>query len=515
MAKRIGALKIMLLFATIFLATISDGLAQYNGAEVKVDLAKTFQTIDNFGASDAWSCQFIGNWPDKKRNQIADLLFSLKTKKDGSPIGIGLSLWRFNLGAGSEEQGENSGIKDAWRRGASFLKPDGSYDWKAASGQLWFLKVARKRGVESFLAFSNSAPVQFTRNGKAFSNDGKVNIDAARYQDFGNYLADVIKGVAKNIHVKFDYISPVNEPEWDWKDGGQEGCPYTNTEIAGLVKAINQSFVKAGLNTKILVGEAGKIDYLFKAGDKPGKGHKIEDFFYPGSGNYIGDLPAVSKAISAHSYFTTSPAAAAIALREELRDSVKAVNGLTYWQSEYCILGDNNGEIDGNKRDLSMAAALYMATVIHRDLTVADAAAWQWWTAVSPYNYKDGLVYIDKNRKDGDIYPSKMLWVLGNYSRFIRPGAVRVKTAVSSVDSTAGKQSLLACAFKKGKDFTAILINRSLKKMKVRLNFESQNVEIKNIYITSSSDALRRVKVSGNEQNLPAASVVTITGRIQ
>ena len=36
-----------------------------------------FQTIHGFGASDAWSTQFVGkNWPLNKREAIADLLFS-------------------------------------------------------------------------------------------------------------------------------------------------------------------------------------------------------------------------------------------------------------------------------------------------------------------------------------------------------------------------------------------------------------------------------------------------------
>src|SRR5689334_6581885 len=85
---------------------------QENVATIAIDLSKTHQTINNFGASDAWSCQFVGNWPEEKKNKIADLLFSMDTLKDGSPKGIALSTWRFNIGAGSAEQGMKSGIKD-------------------------------------------------------------------------------------------------------------------------------------------------------------------------------------------------------------------------------------------------------------------------------------------------------------------------------------------------------------------------------------------------------------------
>src|SRR5690606_15430333 len=90
---------------------------------IKLDPAQTYQTIDNFGASDAWSAQFVGNWPEVKKSAIADLLFSTEAKDNGNPKGIGLSLWRFNLGAGSAQQGDQSGIRDEWRRAESFLEP--------------------------------------------------------------------------------------------------------------------------------------------------------------------------------------------------------------------------------------------------------------------------------------------------------------------------------------------------------------------------------------------------------
>ena len=59
-----------------------------------LDTAKRFQVIDNFGANDAWSIQKIGaEWSETNKNKLAELLFSTNA-------GIGLSGWRFNLGAG-------------------------------------------------------------------------------------------------------------------------------------------------------------------------------------------------------------------------------------------------------------------------------------------------------------------------------------------------------------------------------------------------------------------------------
>ena len=60
-----------------------------------------YQTIDGFGASDAWSMRFVGTMPHAVQSEVADLLFSSETGRDGNPKGIGLSIWRFNIGAGS------------------------------------------------------------------------------------------------------------------------------------------------------------------------------------------------------------------------------------------------------------------------------------------------------------------------------------------------------------------------------------------------------------------------------
>ena len=50
----------------------------------------------------------------KNKTKVADWLFSTENHENGQPKGIGLSLWRFNVGAGSAEQGEASQIASPW-----------------------------------------------------------------------------------------------------------------------------------------------------------------------------------------------------------------------------------------------------------------------------------------------------------------------------------------------------------------------------------------------------------------
>lgn len=496
----------------------SDGVknstpVQSQGITLTINDAETYQTMEHFGASDAWSCQFTGNWPDAKRNAIADLLFSKEKDASGNPLGIGLSIWRFNVGAGSAEQGTASGIGDEWRRAESFRNADGTYNWDKQQGQVWFAHAAKARGVEKLLIFPNSPPVSLTRNGKAFASQGTItsNLASENYGSYTDYLVAVAQGLqAKGLTP--NYISPMNEPQWDWNDGGQEGTPFYNNEVAGITALLNQKIENSGISATISLSEAAQINYLYEVGNKPGRADQIKDFFTPGSANYVGNLSKVEPKIAGHSYFTTSPFNTMVSQRQQLASAVSQVSGLRYWMSEYCILGDNAGEIDGNRRDLGISPALYLARVIHTDVAVANATAWHWWLAISPYDYKDGLIYIDKQKTDGNYYKSKMLWALGNYSRFIRPGYQRVNISNSQGDSV--NQNFLYSAYKDPAtgNLVTVIVNSGAQPVTVNLKKGTANLTGTKAYITSADKELQLQSLTDGEPvTIPARSIITLT----
>ncbi len=477
-----------------------------------INPTQTFQRIDHFGASDAWSCQFVGRWPDAKRNAIADLLFSRDTLTDGQPIGIGLSMWRFNIGAGTAEQGDNSGIRDEWRRAESFLNPDSTYDWNKQAGQLWFLQAAKQRGVANFLAFTNSPPVQYTINGKGFATNKVPNLAPDRYDQFARFLTDVATGIGTKTGATVNYISPVNEPQWDWSDGGQEGTPFYNSQIAGITRSLSKQLQASRLPAKISIAEAGQLDFLVGDNKKPGQGQQIQAFFDKASPDYVGDLPTLVRAVSAHSYFTTSPYAKAAETRQRVRKALDGIGDLGYWMSEYCILGDNDGEINGSGKGLDIGPAVYVASVIHNDLVNASASAWHWWLAISPYDYKDGLIYIDKNKTDGAYQPSKMLWALGNYSRFIRPGAVRV--GVTLPQTTV---NLLVSAYQNtDRKLVTVIINTGNDAQVITPTLASGQLTNLAMYTTSATTNLARSVIPKpvGTLTIPARSIVTLVGTL-
>ncbi|MGX5853863.1 glycoside hydrolase family 30 protein [Dyadobacter jiangsuensis] len=513
---------------TLFLGLLMAASVSCNGGEpvietvgpadgptvtIRIDPSKKYQTIRNFGGSDAWACQFAGNWPLAKKNGIADLLFSTDTLADGHLKGIGLSLWRFNAGGGTTEQGEASGIRDEWRRAESFFAADGGYDWNKQVGQMWFLNAAKERGVKEFLLFPNTPPVQFTTNGKGYATNGQPNLASQQFDKFAGYLADVIDGIRKKTGITFQYVSPANEPQWDWSDGGQEGTPYFNNQVAAITRSLSAALLRKNLPTQINIAEAGQIEYLYSEHNRPGRASQITAFFDKNSADYIGNLPNVVPAISAHSYFTTSPYKTAVQKRKQLANTVATVPGLEYWQTEYCILGDNEGEIKGEGRDLSITSGLYIARVIHNDLVNANATAWHWWLSVSPYDYKDGLVYIDKNKTDGQYQSSKMLWALGNFSRFVRPGATRVEAS-----SSQGTDALLVSSYlNTNNELVTVIVNSGNEEKEVQLALGSgQQAGAAKAYETSALSDLAPMKLngSGGKFLIKGRSIVTVVNKM-
>lgn len=483
-----------------------------NESIIRIDLADRHQIVHNFGASDAWVCQYIGLWPDEKKNQVADWLFSQDVDSSGKPNGIGLSLWRFNIGAGSAAQ---NNISDEWRSTEGFLRDDRTYDWSKQAGQQWFLQAAAQRGVEEVVAFTNSPPVQLTKNNKAFSDNGtEANIDRKNYSAFAGFLTDVLDHFQKQGHA-ITYISPFNEPQWDWTGNGQEGSPYTNQEIADITYKLDSAITTRGLSVKIQLAEAGKANYLYELADKSTRGNQIDEFFKQSSSRYLGDLPNVDRVISAHSYFTTMPLETLTGVRQNVRNKISTASvPLEFWQSEYCILGDQE-EVKGAGKDTGMEPALYVARLIHHDLTVANASAWHWWLSVSVYDYKDGLIYADKNKVDGAVEDTKLLWTLGNYSRFIRPGAVRVGVTAENV-SVENPKGLMVSSYvdDANKKLVTVLINYGHGEATLRLEIKGGTVGSFKPYLTGAGEdeALKPLPEIEGDQSvvIPKRSVITL-----
>jgi len=299
--------------------------------EITIDPSETYQEIESFTASDVWSGNFVGKyWDESRKGQVAEWLFSQQYDPSGNPAGIGLSMWRVNLGAGTLEQ-DGADIMPVQRRAESFLSGDGqSYDWEKCAGQQYFMRKAAEYGCNNFLLFSNSPLVQYTKNGKGWSNSGKeASIKPDCYDKYASYLANVSKNFTEKKNWHIAYISPVNEPQVKWTSPRQEGSPWKSSEMKKLFLELDKALSNNHLHeVKILVGETGGLNYLYKTsaslterfseGDAPDK--QIKAFFDPKSPNYIGDLKHIPALIAGHSYLSDKTNAVVKETREEVKN---------------------------------------------------------------------------------------------------------------------------------------------------------------------------------------------------
>ena len=496
-------------------------------ATVRIDTSRCYQTIRDFGASDCWTTEFIGDYySEREKTKAAKWLFSQQMDASGNPEGIGLSCWRVNVGAGSATQGSDSNIEEETHRTECFLNQDGTYDWTRQDGQQWFMRQAKEYGVEHFLLFSNSPPIYFTKNGKANANNQNIscNLKTTCYDDFAEFLATVAKHFADEGY-NVTYIDPVNEPQYDWKSG-QEGSPWQNSDIAKLAKQLDKSIASRGLDTKILIPEAGSLTCLY-AGTSPRGNKQIEAFWKRGTSTYIGNLTSLAPVAAGHSYWTVGSDELLREVREKARDEA-AKYGIEVMQTEWSMLDDPPSTSVGFPASYSeaskMSIALYMGKLIQCDLTIGNMVGWSYWTAFSQekWGQKNRFHLIRVNTKGdtgeesngdlkqgGTLTADKNLWVLGNFSRFIRPGYKRIDIkGADEMDALLGSAWLSP----NESEVVAVFVNLSHARRKVDLSMVSGEAREVRAYVTDRSRNLRldTSLQDLNNMELPARSVVTV-----
>ena len=491
----------------------------------------TYQTIEDFGASDCWTADFVGkHFSEAEKEKSARWLFSRELDSKGNPEGIGLSMWRVNLGAGSAEQGNGSGIEDVTRRGYCYLDAKGTYDWTKSAGQQYFMQQAKKYGVDHYLLFSNSAPVQFTKNGKAFANAGEkgCNLNDNHYGDFATFLTTTTKHFIDEGY-NITLISPVNEPQYDWTNG-QEGSPWPNECISRLARELDASISKQGIASKILLPEACQWKALYMDATEKRANNQIEAFFNPANTNtYIGDLKSVQRAVAGHSYWTFGTNDDLQNIRKAVADKA-AKYDLDVYQTEWSMLDKEPSTSAGFPASYDAASymdiALYMGKLIHCDLTFGNMAAWSYWTtfAQEKWSQKNRFYLLRLNAKGdtgnesygdiangGTVTDNANLWVLGNYSRFIRPGYRRIGHTTNQSESL---NKLMGSAYMSpdGKRIVVVYVNMGAA-TGVNLNVEGQTAAKQiSLYRTSATENLKHIAEKytlGERIMIPQKSVST------
>jgi O-glycosyl hydrolase len=483
-----------------------------------IDLKSNQQMIHHFGASDAWGTEGIGKrWPEEKKETMARWLFSQENDSLGNPMGIGLSMWRFQIGNGSAEQ-VNSGYSAAneYKEMECFLNPDGTYNWSKQQGSRWFLAKAKEYGIKNFSSWINSPPYFMTKNGYVFRTSGQAleyNLKDDLYDDYAAFLTTVSKRLEDEGY-PMTTISPVNEPQYQWNytigSAAQDGSYAKNQEVARVVREMDAKFSEQGVQTKIMIPEAGSALYMFEPRFDPLTSNQLVNFWTSAGTSYIGNLPNVSNHVAGHSYLRDTDINQLISDRQRLKMKMTETDpSLDYWQTEYSILG--TGYLQGRQADElePMDYGLWLASRIHLDLTEAKATAWSFWTALNLRNpagdsdNRFGLITYQPNatRNDGTFESTKLLWTLGNFSRFVRPGMKAVNlTRNDNLATAASLQKQFMSAYVDEEDDKAVVVV-------VNNEDRNQNVDLRLSRLPSGKNIIRFTPyITNRDQNLTKAA---------
>ena len=155
--------------------------------------------------------------------------------------------------------------------------------------------------------------------------------------------------------------------------------------------------------------------------------------------------------------------------------------------------------------DPGMGSALRVFKLIHQCMTLANMNAWHFWW-VYPSTTDNGALWDKATNK-----ASKRLWVMGNYSRFVRPGYIRI--AATGTQASGVSMS----AYSSEKDGKLVIVAANTNTSAVSQDFKVTGASPTGVtpWITDASRSLipgAKGAVTGNAFNvsLPAKSVTTL-----
>lgn len=395
-------------------------LSPENNVKIKVNPFCEQQEFDGFGTSAAWWSQMVSDERDRK--ELAKELYS----KDG----LGLSIYRYNVGGGVNP--EHDRVGDPSRRTESFYyfnEETGKYEYdfsRDANAQAMLFEALGQENstVDTVILFANSPHYSMTISGEASGNyeKGKTNITADKYDDFVDYFLTITEYfISKGVPVK--YISPINEPQWDWSGEwvGQEGCHYEKEQVLELLALFSKAIDERGLDVKISAPESGQLG---AAWTDDGWSNKIREDTLYWFDTIVSDKETYKNVTSLayHSYWHDDT----VSVKKNLGSLVEEgrFDGYKIEMSEWCELPCNTPVDD-------VKAAVIMARVMANDISFSKVNSWTSWVAVNGTGEKDGKLYSDgmyyANADYSEFNKTTRYNAMAHFSKFVPAGSVVLK----------------------------------------------------------------------------------------
>jgi glucuronoarabinoxylan endo-1,4-beta-xylanase len=336
------------------------------------------------------------------------------------------------------------------------------------SGDMQVAQLAAERGVRLFAA-PWSPPAEMKSSGKYCAGGAMIGTPA-NYAAYAGDLSGFPALLAAN-NVSIDAISVQNEPDIE---SNYDTCTWAAQQIHDFIPYLSSALHSSGFaGIKVAAPEESnwKFEKMKAAMDDP---------------NVAADVGL----LLGHAY------------RAERPTGIPANDRLHVWQSEV----SDSGSYDG-----SMGDALRWAQSINNYMN-AGANAWMYWNldcGATQFNNKNNMCLTDQNEN-----LAKRAYILGQYSKFIRPGWRRV-------DVTNHGGLLVSAYTGPSREFAIVVINASrwaATNQTFRLNGLTQHLRV-TPWLTSSSASLAAqppIALSsggtGITYTIPPKSVMTFVG---
>ncbi|MBN2509683.1 MAG: hypothetical protein JXB03_05375 [Spirochaetales bacterium] len=460
---------------------------------VFVALGDQRQEIDGFGGSNAWQ----GLPTDTSiRSQIVSLLFDRES-------GIGLSILRnrmpFRENPGDYRDGFLQAETDEDGNHISYIytESDGvkhfTFNWNSwemnNTRTLIQAITALNNGPEDLVVMSTPwTPPNLWKTGFPDPQYPAYNgtLVPEYYDDYADLLADFYSAFETNMGVSLRVLSVQNEPNWA---PSYESCEWTAEEIRSFVAILGDRFRIKGVLGKVAVmgpeginleeslitptlTDAATADYLDIVG--------VHQYEHPHESSFLGaEVLPVSDAA-----------------------------GKRIWVSEVS---------QGTANDPGIDDGIYWGKMVHYDMTITEINAFIYWWLWHTSDTKGSLI----NYVDSTLILNKRMYVLGQYSRFIRPGWFRVGTTASPQDN------VYTSAYKSpdAAEMAIVLINASSEPRTTGVNVAGiTKFTSIGAWRTSAAEDLAQVDAGGASDalsgseftvSLPAKSVTTLYGLIE
>ncbi|KAK3367570.1 glycoside hydrolase superfamily [Podospora didyma] len=365
---------------------------------ITVDLGKTYQTMDGFGTSEAFQ-RAVGmqKLSETEQRKFLDLMFSMEK-------GAGLSILRNGVGSSPDMRDDHMVSIQPKSPGGPKATPQYTWD-KSDNGQLWVSTEAVHRyGLKTIYANAWSAPGYMKTNNNDANGGSLCGVSGASCssgdwkQAYADYLVQYIQFyAAENITVT--HLGFLNEPDLTTSYASMRS---SGTQAADFIKVLRPTLDKANL-TNVLINCCDTMGYNVM-------------------NTMLGQMRSVESQMgvaTGHAY-TSGPSS-------PLNTKLKS------WMTE---AGDNEGAWTSTWYSSGGAGEGFTwANNIYSAITSGNVSAYLYWIGAQDRASNTNSKMIRVVNKA--VEPSKRLWAFGNWSRFVRPGAVRVGASASGVRTTA------------------------------------------------------------------------------